>query len=118
MAAKIDLEKLSASELEALIIRAGEVRKQVQAQERANLREEIMGIAAAKGYTIPELFGVGEVFNRANGKVKKSKTKIEPKYADPNDPSKTWSGRGKRPAWFHAALAHGVEANQMLIAKH
>lgn len=116
--AKIDLEKLSAAELEALIIKAGEVRKQVQAQERAQVREEIMALAASKGFTIPELFGIGEVFNRANGKVKKTKTKTEAKYADPNNPSNTWSGRGKRPQWFHNAIAHGVEANQMLIAKH
>lgn len=116
MAKSLDLEKFTASELEALIIRAGEARKQVQAQERAQLREEVMALVAAKGYTIPELFGVGEVFNRANGKVKKAKA--QPKYADPNNAAVTWSGRGKRPQWFKVALERGVEANQMLISKH
>ncbi len=37
------------------------------------------------------------------------------KYADPEDPSRTWSGKGRKPAWFRAALERGVSAKEMEI---
>ena len=32
---------------------------------------------------------------------------VLPKYRNPNDPSETWSGRGKTPRWMKAALVSG-----------
>lgn len=45
---------------------------------------------------------------------KKARVPTAPKYRSP-DGTATWAGRGKRPAWFTAALAGGVSADSMLI---
>ncbi|WP_431288809.1 H-NS family nucleoid-associated regulatory protein [Roseateles chitinivorans] len=38
-----------------------------------------------------------------------------PKYADPSGSGKTWTGQGKRPGWFVAALDGGKAAEELLI---
>ena len=51
---------------------------------------------------------------RAKRGEKKTRGTSAPKYRSP-DGSSTWVGRGKRPAWFTAALAGGQSAESMLI---
>lgn len=41
---------------------------------------------------------------------------VAPKYQDP-DSGKTWTGRGKSPAWLSAQLAAGREQKEFLIVK-
>ena len=41
-------------------------------------------------------------------------TNLHPKYHNPNDPSQTWSGRGKRPRWVHSLLAEGNTLQDLL----
>ena len=40
---------------------------------------------------------------------------VAPKYQDP-DSGKTWTGRGKSPAWLNAQLAAGREKQEFLVA--
>lgn len=41
--------------------------------------------------------------------------KVLPKYANPSAPLETWSGRGKQPRWFAAALRSGLKVDDLLI---
>lgn len=41
--------------------------------------------------------------------------KVLPKYFNPAAPSETWSGRGKQPRWFAAALRSGHKADDLRI---
>ena len=41
--------------------------------------------------------------------------KVEPKYRNPNDPSETWSGRGKTPRWMAEMLARGRSVDEFRI---
>jgi DNA-binding protein H-NS len=41
--------------------------------------------------------------------------KVPPKYRNPNDPSETWSGRGKRPRWLTQALLAGQKIEDFVI---
>jgi len=41
--------------------------------------------------------------------------KVLPKYFNPSAPSETWSGRGKQPRWFVAALRSGHKVDDLLI---
>jgi DNA-binding protein H-NS len=40
---------------------------------------------------------------------------VAAKYANPANPSETWSGRGRRPVWFAAALEAGKSAEDLAI---
>lgn len=39
-----------------------------------------------------------------------------PKYRHPENPSLTWSGRGRQPAWFKEAIDAGTSRDDLLIA--
>jgi DNA-binding protein H-NS len=41
--------------------------------------------------------------------------KVAPKYRNPNEPSETWSGRGKRPRWLTQALLAGQKIDDFVI---
>jgi DNA-binding protein H-NS len=38
-----------------------------------------------------------------------------PKYRNPENPSETWNGRGRRPKWINAQLSSGVELESLSI---
>ncbi|MGX4770544.1 H-NS histone family protein [Bradyrhizobium guangdongense] len=42
-----------------------------------------------------------------------SEAKRSPRFRNPNDPSQTWSGRGKRPRWVTDLLETGVELEEL-----
>lgn len=42
--------------------------------------------------------------------------KVFPKYRNPNEPSQTWSGRGKKPLWLANALKSGHKIEDFVIA--
>jgi len=39
-----------------------------------------------------------------------------PRYANPENPAQTWSGRGKQPAWVSAAIASGRSLESLIVA--
>jgi DNA-binding protein H-NS len=41
--------------------------------------------------------------------------RVFPKYRNPNEPSETWSGRGKQPRWLAAALKTGHAIEEFAI---
>jgi DNA-binding protein H-NS len=43
--------------------------------------------------------------------------RVFPKYRNPNEPSETWSGRGKQPRWLTAALKRGRAIDEFAISK-
>lgn len=48
-------------------------------------------------------------------KQRRAYPKVQPKYRSPDDPKKTWSGRGKRPKWLAAAMQTGRTLEDFLI---
>jgi DNA-binding protein H-NS len=54
---------------------------------------------------------------RSAGSVHESRkhAKVPPKYRNPNEPSETWSGRGKRPRWLAQALLAGRKIEDFVI---
>jgi DNA-binding protein H-NS len=41
--------------------------------------------------------------------------RVSPKYRNPQEPSETWSGRGKQPRWLAAALKTGHTIEEFVI---
>ena len=54
---------------------------------------------------------------RIAGSIQESRkhAKVPPKYRNPNEPSETWSGRGKRPRWLTQALLAGQKIEDFVI---
>ncbi|MFC0676891.1 H-NS family nucleoid-associated regulatory protein [Lysobacter korlensis] len=121
----IDINSLSAKELDALINQAKKRRTTLAKRKPiATVRNKLTQLARAEGYSIQELFGgsaktQGERAPRgskaATKKAGKSTGKVAPKYRNPDNPAETWTGRGKQPRWLAAYTSQGRSADEFLI---
>jgi hypothetical protein len=39
-----------------------------------------------------------------------------PRYANPENPAETWSGRGKQPGWVTAAIERGLSLESLIVS--
>lgn len=104
----IDLKSLNHNQLADLITRARARQAELSKERAAKLREKINALIKAEGLALDEVMG------RSGGRGK-LRGKVKPKYSNPADRSQTWTGRGKRPRWFNAALAAGKKEKDLLI---
>ncbi len=107
----INLDSLSPSELHALIKTAKAQMESARKNQVQEVRTRIDALLKDAGLSIDE------VYPRRGGKgAKGTKAAVAPKYRNPDNATQTWSGRGKRPAWFSEALKkRGVTAESMHI---
>jgi DNA-binding protein H-NS len=102
----IDLNALSLKELKDL---QGQVAKAINGYEDRRKKEalaELEDKARSLGFSLAELTGLAPVRKRAAATAK---------YANPADSAETWSGRGRKPRWFDAALKSGKKPEDMAI---
>lgn len=101
-----ELEKLKANVEKALVKLAEKDKKAaLAAAEKA---------AAAHGFSLAEI--TGEPAPRKPRKAKTGPKAVSaPKYKNPADPNQTWTGKGRQPDWFKAAIAKGTTPDAMEI---
>jgi DNA-binding protein H-NS len=117
----IDLNSLSAKQLDALISQAKK-RKATLGKRKpvATVRQKLTALARAEGYTIAELFGTAGVtapkINKTPGPRKGNKLgKVAPKYHNPANLAQTWAGRGMQPKWLATETGKGRALEEFLI---
>lgn len=99
---KMDLSKLSLDELKGLKKDVEKAIIDFSKRKRTEAMKEIQAVAKKHGLSVDDILG---------GKGKKAKA--APKYANPDNASETWSGRGRQPAWFKAAIKAGKKPETM-----
>jgi DNA-binding protein H-NS len=99
----MELEKLSRAELVKLRADVDAALATLDTRRKAEARAAAEAIAKQHGFNLSELLD-------AEKAGKKKGQKNPAKYRNPANPSQTWTGRGRQPAWIKAA----VEANQSL----
>ena len=102
---KIDLNAMSRKELLEL---KRDVEKAIRAAER---REKLEALKAAERAVAEYGFSLSDLSDVA----KPGGSKAAPKYRNPDNPSQTWTGRGRKPGWFVQALARGVDISELEI---
>ncbi|MEN3374574.1 H-NS histone family protein [Dechloromonas sp. ZS-1] len=83
--------------------------KRREKQEKVTIRQELAAIAAAKGYSLDDLFGTEP---KRELKVTKQ---VAVKYRSPADSSLTWTGRGRQPKWVVEFFAQGGCLDQLAV---
>ena len=101
-----DFETMSVAELDALIERARVARQEARDRRRVELKDEIEGKLKSEGFSAIEVLGA---------KVKPKPQPLPAKYADPDDASLTWSGKGRMPGWLQAKLDAGARLKDFSI---
>jgi len=103
----INLDDLSLKELRDLKSQVDKAIASYEERRKKTALAELEDRARALGFTLPELLAVAP--------AAKKRTHPAAKYVNPANPADTWSGRGRKPGWFIAALAQGKTPEDMLI---
>lgn len=104
--ASINVDKLSLKELLDLENRVKKAIASAQSREKDEFLADIKAMAAKRGLSISEVLG--------SGKAGKG-SKVAIKYRNRDNPSETWTGRGRQPKWLSAALKKGAKVQDFLI---
>ncbi len=121
--AKFDLKSLSVQELKSL---QNKVEREIAGRDK-RLRKDALSAVKDKakqlGYSLDDLVGAKgaapsvSTSSKAKPKAKtKTRAPAAPKYRNNQDPSQTWSGRGRPPSWIKDAQNNGVDIETMRIS--
>jgi DNA-binding protein H-NS len=102
----IDLSNLNLKELKELQSRVAKAVAGYEDRKKKEALAEIEEIARSRGFNLAELTG---------SVVPRKRAPATAKYANPADRSDTWSGRGRKPRWFVAALNAGKSPADLSI---
>ena len=108
---KIDLDAMSVDEMWRLHEQIGQVLSVRLTSEKRELekrlaqlrRESEVHSASTEALDVP--------------RERRKYPRVYPKYRNPDEPSETWSGRGKQPRWLVAALKTGHRIEEFIIGR-
>jgi DNA-binding protein H-NS len=96
---------MSFRELQELELKLKRAKAGVQERSRTEVRKKAEAMITAAGFKVSDIFG---------GRGGKGRT-VAAKYLNPDDPSQTWTGRGRQPRWLAAKLKGGDKIEKFLI---
>jgi DNA-binding protein H-NS len=103
---KIDLNSLSIKELKDLQSQVAKAISSFEDRKKKEALAELEEKARALGFSLAELTGTA---------VTRKRAPAAPKYRNPANSEETWTGRGRKPRWFDAALKSGKKPESMAI---
>lgn len=114
MSKKLDLDAMSVEEMwqlheeisQLLSVRLTSEKRELE-KRLAQLRRE-----TERGHSET----ADEQLLKAAAQERRKYPRVLPKYQNPDQPSETWSGRGKRPRWLAAALKTGHTIEEFVIS--
>lgn len=104
----INLEELSLKELKKLERDVSAAIASYETRVKAHALAELDAKARELGFSLAELTGAAVT-------VKGKRAPATAKYANPANRADTWSGRGRKPAWFAEALAAGKTVEELSV---
>lgn len=103
----IELETLSLQELRELKARVERAITSFEDRKKKEAMAELEARAREMGFSLAELTG--------GARKRRSSGPVAAKFANPADPTQTWSGRGRRPKWVTEALSEGRKLSDLAI---
>ena len=102
----LNLNELSLKDLKDLQSQVARAISTFEDRKKKEALAELEDKARSLGFSLAELTGAMAIRKRAPAAAK---------YGNPADPSVTWSGRGRKPRWFEAALNAGKTPEDLAI---
>ena len=100
------LSKMTLKELKAHRAEVDAAISNFEERQLSEAKAAINEIAKQYGVSISDLYGRGK---------KRKKAKAVAKYVNPDNSSETWSGRGRQPSWYKAAVSAGKSPESLAI---
>lgn len=101
----INLNQMSLKELKDLQAQVARAIATYEERRKRAALAEVEEMLRAKGFTLSDVTSIAG----------KGKSISVPRYANPANPSDTWTGRGRKPKWFTDAIAAGKSPEDMAI---
>jgi len=112
---KPDLKSMTRKELEKLKANVEKALVRVAAKEKKAALAAAEKAAAAHGFSLADITDEAPA-KKTTRKAKPGPKKASaPKYRNPDDKDQTWTGKGRQPEWFKAAIAAGKSPDDMEI---
>jgi len=108
---KIDLDVMSVDEMWRLHEKIGQVLSVRLTSEKRELEKRLAQLRRENEVHAAPTDASGV------SRERRKYPRVYPKYRNPNEPSETWSGRGKQPRWLVAALKTGHRIEEFMISK-
>jgi DNA-binding protein H-NS len=105
--AAVNVERMTLKQIEVLEVQIAKAKADARETAKAELKAKIDRLLDGSDFTIAELYGLKGKKGRAG--------KSSAKYANPDDPSQTYTGRGRRPFWLTAKLKKGASLEDFAI---
>ncbi len=105
--AAVNVDKMTLKEINDLEAKLAKAKSQARDKAKLDLRDKIERLVDGSGFTVAEIFGFA---SKGRGKGKSAA-----KYANPDDRSQTWTGRGRKPNWLVARLKKGADTEDFAI---
>lgn len=103
----VNLKSFSPKQLAELIDQAQQRKKEMVDEQHSKLRDQIVRMIKVEGLSVSEVLGLGHVL--------KKRRRAVVKYKNPANHSDVWTGRGRRPLWFVAALDAGKKEEDLRV---
>src|SRR5262249_11355909 len=100
-----ELERMNLRELQEHELKVRKALATAQDRNRVELRKKIETMVAEAGFKMSDIFA---------GRGGQRRT-VAAKYVTPDDPSETWTGRGRKPRWLTAKIQEGAKLERFLI---
>lgn len=116
MAELKDLSKRLTKEIRVRATREAKEAERAAAEKTKELFLQMRDLAAKHGMSVEDVVAGNTRKRRARGTGPAvNKPKSPPKYRNPKDPEKTWTGKGRKPGWIVDALAKGKKLEDFAI---
>ena len=103
----IDLDTLSLKDLKGLQKDLAKAVASFEDRQKADARAKVEALAKELGFNLADLIGTEG--------VKTTRASAAAKYRHPENAGLTWSGRGRKPLWFIAAIDAGKSPEDLAV---
>ena len=112
-----DLSTMSRKQLEKMLKDVQKALKTLETREKREAKKAAEKAAAKFGFKLSELTPANSTSETETPTRRKSAQKppSPPKYANPENTAQTWTGKGRQPNWYRAAIDNGTSPEAMEI---
>lgn len=105
--AAVNVDRMTLREINDLEAKIAKAKSAARDKAKSDLKDKIDRLVDGSGFTVAELYGFA---GRGRGRSKSAA-----KYANPENKSETWTGRGRKPNWLVARLKKGAKMDDFAI---
>ena len=105
--AAVNVDRMSLKEINDLKAKIAKAESAAREKAKTDLRDKIDRLVDGSGFTVAELYGF-----TVKGR---GRSKSAAKYANPDNRSETWTGRGRKPNWLVARMKKGGKLDDFAI---